>query len=326
MYEGTEISKYIEKDSLSFTYTDRAHGAADDVSIMINDDTLKWLNNWFPESGDYIKPIIKYENWRKDGERLELDCGEFLIDEPMYSGPPYQIDIKGNSMPANSGFKTDKKTKAWHNITFEMLAKEIANNSGLKLFFDSQYNPKLSSVLQDNEPDSKFLLDQCEKYGFGFKISNRTIIIYSIAEYEEKKPVATIKRSAGNVVSFTLGKSLTSTAYSAVKARYKDSNGKNKWFIYGDTSSEDAKIYRIEEIAEDYHTAERMTLAKYKELNKNEFKASFTVFANPDLIAASCVMLEDFGVFDGKYFIDNATHNVGSDVSTSFDSRRVVNV
>lgn len=324
-YEGSLISEYIEKDLLSFTYTDRASGAADDVNVTLEDSDLKWLKDWFPEKGDWIHPIIEYKNWNRDKELITLDCGEFIIDEPLYSGPPAGLDMAGNSMPSNSGFKDEKKTKSWANNTFEMIARTIASNSGLKLFFDSKYNPTIRDILQDNVSDSEFLMDLSDAYGYGFKISNRTVIIYSIEEYEKKDSVAIIKRHGGDVLNYSLGKTLTNTGFSGVKIRYKDSIRGTLWysFLYG---SEDGKIFRMDEIADDYAMAERMALSKFKELNRNEFKINLTVYGNPNILGATCVTIEDFGKFDGKYFVDQATHSIGSSTTTTFEAHKVVSL
>lgn len=324
-YEGKLISEYIEKDLLSFTYTDRASGAADDVSIMLEDADSKWLMNWFPEKGDWINAEIIYKNWNKENEVITLKCGDFLIDEPLYSGPPAALDMSGNSMPSNSGFKDEKKTKSWSSNTLKMIAGTIADNSGLDLYFDSIYNPTIDYILQDDVADSEFLLDLCDAYGFGFKISNRTVILYSFEEYESKPSVATIKNDGGQVLSYSLGKTLTNTGYSGVKIRYKDPDKGTLWYSF-QFGNEDGKIFRMEEIADNYSMAERMSLSKFQELNRNEFKISFTVYGNPNIVGGACVDIKGYGPFDGKYFVDQATQSVGNGTTTAFEAHKVVSL
>lgn len=324
-YQGVNISEDIQNDLSSFAYTDNASGVADDVSITLVDNTHKWLLDWFPEKTDKVIPIIKLENWSRDGDSQSLDCGSFIIDEPGYSGPPSQLTINGNSMPSNSGFKEVKNTKAWNQINLEMIAKDIANKSGLSLFFDSSTNPYIKYVLQEKVSDSKFLLDLCNTYGFGYKVSNDSVIIYNIQEYEAKDAVATISYSGGKVLNFNLGTTLTGTAYTGAKIRYKDElTGELKPYRYNLSNPETEKILNIDEIAESYAAAESITLAKLKEVNKNEFLISFTIHGDLKILGSTCIILEGYGKFDGKYFVDQAIHTIGSGYNTSFTARKVV--
>ena len=325
-YDGMDISKYIEKDLLSFVYTDNASGYADDVDVTLKDEKGIWLDDWFPEKGDRIQPVIKTKNWRRNEDSQSLDCGSFIIDEPSGSGPPSQIQMKGNSMPLHSNFK-EKRSKAWSELKFDALGRAIANRSGLKFFFDSSYNPYIKYELQDKVSDSKFLMDLCNKYGFGFKLSNNTVIVFNISEYESKPSVATIDKKRGQVNSYSVGTTLTETAYTTIKIRYKEEGSdKKKWYVYKPGSAEKEKTHTIDLIAESYEEAERVSISKYKALNKNEFVVSMTVVGNIEILGASCVDVVGFGKFDGKYYVDKATHAVGGGYTTSFDARKVVRV
>lgn len=73
--------------------------------------------------------------------------------------------------------------------------------------------------------------------------------------------------------------------------------------------------------------AEAETLAKKKlrEKNKDEVKVSMTLPGNVLLVGGVTVALSGWGTFDGKYFVEQAKHDVGdSGYTTKIDLRKVL--
>lgn len=322
-YENTNITKDIECDLTSFSYTDNAHGIADDVSIGLKDEKLKWLTMWFPEKGDRIFPRIKTENWRFDGDSQSFDCGSFIIDEPECSGPPSRMTINGNSMPTNSGFKDEKKTRSWTHQSIKMVASRIATEAGLELYFDSSYNPTFKYKIQEKISDSGFLLSLCEEHDFGMKISSNMLILFSMSEYYKKSSVCKIDRSKTIVKSYSCRTSLSNTGYDGVKIRYRDMNNEVKWYSYVVKSTDKTKLFIIDTIAENYAAAEKMTLLKYRHLSTKEYSISLSLPLNLDIVGAVCIDCIGFGNFDGKYFVGKVTHTIGNGSNTNIEARRV---
>ena len=60
--------------------------------------------------------------------------------------------------------------------------------------------------------------------------------------------------------------------------------------------------------------AERITLAKLNDANKNDTTMSVTLTkANRKIIATACVTIKGLGKLDGKYYVDKVTWTLGGD-------------
>lgn len=313
LYAGVDITKNIQPDLLSFKYTDNASGTADDIEIELKDEKAKWLNDWFPQKGDIIKPTINTLNWNKDGDSQNLSCGSFIVDEPEYSGPPKKMTIKAISTPSNTNFTSTKKSRAWENIKLSAIAQNIADSAGLELFFDVPSDPLYSRKDQSETSDMSFLNDLCSKEGFGFKVTDSKIVIYDEAKYEQKASIIKLSASGGLVNSYDFKTTLTNSAYAACRVKYRNSKkGTLIDYLYSikdDLESTD-KIYEVNEVVNSVEEAARLAQKKLREVNKKESTAKLNVVGSLKYVGAICLDLVEFGAFSGKYFVDKATHNI----------------
>ena len=73
-------------------------------------------------------------------------------------------------------------------------------------------------------------------------------------------------------------------------------------------------------------TAAALRLAKKELFNKNkeETTGKITLKGRPDLYAGACIMLNNFGVFDGKYVIREVDVELSGNYVTSLDIRRAL--
>ena len=325
-YNGINITDHIQNDLLSFAYTDNASGSADDVSIVLKDVSKKYMNEWGFEQGDSLTASIITTNWRKDGQIVKLPCGHFVVDEPEYSGRPSVVNLKGNSIPANSNFLYTKRTKAWNNVTLKSIGQEIAKRYGLKLFFDSSRNPKFKKKEQSDESDSSFLQTAAEESSFGLKVTDKMLILFNEADYEKKDAVATFEEWNSTVLSYTFKPTLTDTGYKAVSLKYYDPlKGKlvADTFSLGEIDEKKDKIYKVKKSVSSLNEANLLARSLLRKLNKKQVTAQLEVIGDTRLLAATCIKLEGFGKFSGKYYIDKATHSL-SGYKTSLELHRVL--
>lgn len=54
----TDVSADIAKDLLSWSYSDKESGQADEISLQLKDETGKWAGSWRPDGGENIKMFI----------------------------------------------------------------------------------------------------------------------------------------------------------------------------------------------------------------------------------------------------------------------------
>ena len=138
------------------------------------------------------------------------------------SGPPDTVSIKGQSVPVSSGIKRTDKTKSWKKIKLSKIAKEIADNVGLKCLFESQEDAEYDSIDQVKEPDLIFLQRLCNEAGLSLKVTAGQIVIFDEYAYECKKPVVTLAKGKSNIISYGFSNKTSDTGYKACHVRYVD--------------------------------------------------------------------------------------------------------
>jgi phage protein D len=326
-YSGVDISKEVSADLLSFTYTDNASGEADNISISLKDEKKKWGGPWFPTKGDVINASIHTLNWRKDGDKQKLPCGRFFVDEPGYSGRPRVMTIDAISAPLDGNFSDTERSRSWRNITLKAIANDIAKRAGLSLQCIGKNNPKYSNIQQSETADSAFLSDLCEKAGLAMKVTDSKIVIFDEEEFEKRPSIATYEESNDSVKSYSFKTSLSHTAYAGVNVKYYDAKlGRKIEFLYAvrDIEKGKDKVYQLNAKVKTGEEARKLAQKTLRKLNKKEYTATISVVGNIELLGGSCIDLKSFGAFDGKYYIEKATHNVGSGYTTDLELRKVL--
>jgi uncharacterized protein len=311
---------------LSFSYTDKASGEADDISITLKDEKKRWLNDWFPTKGDVIIPKIQTTNWRRDGDKQLLPCGRFFVDEPSYSGRPGVLTLRAISTPLNGNFKDVPRSRVWRNITLKAIGADIAKRAGLSFQFYGDNNPRYSNKEQTEVSDLAFLSELCTEEGLAMKVTGSKIIIFDEREFEQRASVATLREWSDTVLDYKFNTSLSNTAYAGVNVKYYDSKlGRTIEFLYvnGEYDKEKDKIYQLNSKVRTGDEARRLAQKKLRNLNKRETTASLTVVGNVDLLGGCCVDLQGFGVFSGKYYIESATHTL-SGYEVGIEVRKVL--
>jgi phage protein D len=324
VYQGKNITKNIAPDLKNFSHTDNASGQADDVSIELKDESGKWISSWRPTKGDILHPKIITVNWGKDGDKQVLDCGIYMVDEPSYSGRPRVLNLGAVSTPANTDFMTTLKSRTWDGASLKGIARSIAKSAGLGLYYDSKTDPVFKSEKQSDEADVSYLFNICQKAGMSMKLYNNKIVIYSEAEYERKTPVATIVES-DLLTGWSLNTTFTDTGYDGCLIEYTNPDtGEKLAYLFKAPGKKGKKYFKINEKADSYAEAVRLTKSKLRELNKKEYTGSLPMPGNLKWLASQTVRLKGFGFFDGVWFIDKISRTVGGGFTMSLDIHRIL--
>jgi nucleoid DNA-binding protein len=85
-----------------------------------------------------------------------------------------------------------------------------------------------------------------------------------------------------------------------------------------------AKCYTFTAQVDNLAEAQRVAKAKFREINKEETTFSCEIPGNTRFVSGANISLSGLGVFDGKYYIDKATHSVGSGYTTSIEAHKIV--
>ncbi|MGO4890286.1 phage late control D family protein [Anaerobacillus sp. MEB173] len=326
-YESIDITKEVSKDLKNFVYTDNASGESDDISLTLKDEKKKWINDWFPEKGDVITPVIHTLNWRKNGDTQKLPCGRFFVDEPEFSGRPSEVTIRAISSPLFTDFSQTDKSRTWNSITLKQIASDIAKRAGLTLQYIGNNNPRFSSVEQTETTDSSFLSALCEEEGLAMKVTDKKLVIFDEQEFEKRNAVAMIQEWSKNTLHYSFKSSLADTCYAGVNVKFRDTKTKKTIEYLYKAPNYKPKIHKIYQLNKKVESrAEAMKLAKrtLRNLNKKEVTGNLSVIGNVEILGATCVNLKGFGKFDGKYFVEKSTHSIGSGYVTDIEVRKVL--
>jgi hypothetical protein len=108
--------------------------------------------------------------------------------------------------------------------------------------------------------------------------------------------------------------------YTGVQYEYTNSD-KNQTFMV--TAGGGDRILTCNDAADNLTEATSIALAALNNANKGTTTMSVTIKAIPGLIASDCVEIKGLSNLDGKYYIEQITHNVGSGYTMDLELRRV---
>ena len=225
--------------------------------------------------------------------------------------------MKATSLPYAAQLRQTEKSRAWESYRLSGIAKQIADENGVAILFSSAADPEYGRVEQYRESDVAFLSRLCKHAGISLKVSNRILVLFDQASYEQKPAVLTVKRGDGSYLKYDLSTGAADAKYASCRVRYADpATGKViEGVAYAEDYKEDAKNNQQLEIsAKVTSIAEAQTLAAARLRLHNKFSrtATFTFPGNPAVLAGVTVALEGFGAWDGTYLVSQAQHSVGS--------------
>ena len=356
---GQDVSQSVLPDLLSFTFSDKETGEADELRLSLKDEMGKWAATWKPEGGEVVDAYLSTGSGTD-----ELHCGRFYVDSMSVSGSPRTFEMQAVSTPLNQPLRRKAVTKAWESRTLRGIAEEIASGNGLQLFFDVEEDPKYDRRDQKEESNLAFLQRLCEDEGFSIKVTDQKIVIFDQRSYETKKPIKIITLGVSNVLSWAFGSQQSETyktcvvAWRDLKKKSKDSAGgydfssssgstgenpdrdleelltpdyraqKNpaiNYYRYTDPSVDSSgQEYRLRKRVTSKAEAERLAKATLRKVNLRRVTGSLTLIGDPSLLAGCVIACEGFGSFDGNFIIESSSHDVsGSGYTTSLQLRRV---
>lgn len=328
-YEGADITKDIEKYLISLSYADNEEDKADDLQITLEDKEGNWVSDWLEQTGAKGAEISALLAKVDESRREEiLDCGVFKVDSISDSGPPTKVSIKATSIPTESKVSVEKKTKAWEKIRLSAIAAEIAGKNGLRNIFESDFDPFYTRKEQVQKSDIVFLKELCKKAGISLKVTAKMLVLFDAAKYESKGTVRDIKKGESDVLRWNFATDFKDTAYAKCEVKYTDPNTKKT--IKGSFTSPKAKestgkTLKINEKVSSKQEADQLAKKRLREKNKSETEGSFELVGDLGLVSGVTVQVKGWGLYDGKYIVQNATHNNSrSGYTTNISIRKVL--
>lgn len=308
-YNGVEATDIIADDCDSFTWKDNATGAADTVTLNLNNTGQKWMNGYYPSDEDVFKAWIQLSEWAADYREGKLYCGLFMVDSLRYSGFPETLQLSGISTPTNSNFNVKQKNKSWEKTTVKTILNDIAKSAGITLEFYAK-DISIDSINQTGKTDLAFAYSTCSEYGLSLKLYNKKMVVYDQTDFEKEKSRYTISHSQlGGSGSYTISRQVT-TVYDSVKIQYTNGKkGNALTYEYTVPGTSGKRQMYITTKAESYSDAEKKAKAALRDNRRKSQQITIKMMGSAKYMASDCFDLSGFGQLDGKYFIDSVTHS-----------------
>lgn len=306
IYNGKNITGNILPCALSFTYSDKSNGEADEIELNLEDSGRLWQNEWYPTKGDTISAkIFNLGN--------TLNCGSFEIDEITCSGESSAgdiISIKGIAAGISKKLRT-KTSYAHENKTLREIVNTIASKHGLTVQGEIE-DIRISRETQYDKTDLNFLKHLSSTYGYTFSIRGNKLTFTNVFTIENKKEALTIKRtelSSWNITDKTSEsfKSATNTFHNPQQKKVITHTQTENEISYSQSKADTLELkLRVENIKQ----AETKTKAALYRANSLQQQGSFSMPGNTLVVAGVNCEMVGIGMCSGKYYIDSTTHTV----------------
>lgn len=324
-YNGSDITADVAGYAVSFSYTDHEGGKADDLQVSFEDRTGIWKGAWFPSKGAILTAGISCRFGEKD---KVLDCGIFAVDEVAVSGPPDTVELKAVSSFTAKALKREKKSRGWPDTFLEAIARQIAGEHGLTLFYQTDEQINYGRIDQRQESDLAFLKRLCDDHDLNLKISGEKLILFESKTMEQTAPVFSIVRGSTALGTFNFT-TKTYEIFRGCEVKYWDPGKKTEHvhtFVPPD-APQVGQLLKVNQRAENQADAMAKARSMLRKKNRQEITGEMDLMGDPALLAGLTGMIDGFGVFDGKYIISEAAHaqDRNQGYRTSIRIRKVLN-
>jgi len=332
LINGVDVTDTLSGCLTGMTYTDPASGESDSADLTFSDRDRKWLGAWMPEKGDILTLSAVSYWWEEDnsvspdgpaiaetftsGPGHEIHYGEFILDSFSFSGNPVSVRLSAVSAPVDTAFKATKRSKTWEAVTLEEIAQEISGRAGLALTYDAD-TIQIDAVEQEEKEDSAFLETLAEKYGLSMKIYAKRIILFDREKYKEAEPVITFRYE--DVISWSWQTDLQGS-YTGAKLQYTDPMTEKK--IEYMTGTEE-RLLEVSGSADSEADAEKKAKAALASANHGITTMRVETLGHFTAFASQTAEVKGFGKLDGKYYINQVTHNLTGGFTSTYELSKI---
>lgn len=327
-WQSKAITRDLAPHLLSLTYADNLSGAADDLSLELEDRDALWSGDWRPAFGDTVVARLEAEGWFGEEPVNELRLGTFAHDKISLGGPPRRAVLQCVSAPLATGLRRHKRTHAWRGVTLQQIASDIAQRASLTLDFDGNAGPPYKQALQNDKSDLEFLEELCKEVGRTLKVTESKIVIYDELKLDSGPSVGEIDLTGGKVLGWSFDSDDSGRYGSCHVSCFDPRTGKKSHGQFpadGQTVPElDPNGQTLELVIQVSDVGEALARAKALLRNANRFATSgkLTTVGDPGLVAGVVFKLKNAFGFDGKFIITRAEHHPVGGYVCNLDVRR----
>lgn len=330
-WEGRAIARELAPSLAALTYVDNLTGAADELSLDIEDRDGLWSTDWRPEYGDKAVARIEAQGWFGTQPVTELRLGTFTHDKIVLSGAPRRVSLQCVSAPIGSALRRRKRTRAWRGVDLKQIADDIAKRAEMALDFDGAAGSKYKSAVQNDKSDLEFLEQLCKEVGRTLKVTESALAIYVEETLDAAPSAGEIDLIGGYVIAPWSFEGSESGRYGSCHVTFNDPRTGKK--IKGQFPPDGVTIPGLDPNGQTLEltmavsdAAEALDRAKAHLRNANRFAntGKLNTIGDPGLVAGVTFDLVNAGGLSGKYIITRAEHHVAGGYTCALDVRRCV--
>ncbi|RDY27136.1 LysM peptidoglycan-binding domain-containing protein [Lachnotalea glycerini] len=318
-YDGKNLDKKISAYLEKFDFTDVASGESDNINITVSNRHKKWFSSWKPSKGDTLSAKIQQKYWQNfTGKKKSIttSCGKFILDDLSYHGRPLTCTMSAVSIPAEDAFHSDEVTKTWENASIKEIARTIAEEAGISLFYDAA-EIGIQEMEQNGETNCKFLYNICNDYGLAMKVYSNKICIFDEEAYEAKESVATIHEK--DMINWSYNTTIAGT-YTGANFSFTDPEDNSEYIVNIGAGN---RIKNINVTASNLGEAEAKGIAILNNENKKATTMVVTIPADPKIFSSTVIMIKGLSKLNGRYYVEKVKHNVGGAYTMSLTLRLI---
>jgi hypothetical protein len=294
-YEGVEATRVLSERLLCVGITERFNEQLSEARLVFEDSDGRWRGSWFPKAEERLR--LKLGN----SEQVR-DFGLYRIYEVNYTG-----DRSGERIEilAVSGTERlyEKRWASYRQQPLKAVVETVAGRHGLRVV--GEIGGTLAFEAQRNESDMAFLHRLAKRYGYVMKMEGSELIFTSHSQIDDSPSVATIRR--GDVKSYQFSDKAIGTYKRCVVRGF---NAKTRQVLEGTAGTGEPVLYAVESGIDSTSEATERAREHLKETNRKKTHCELTLPGDSRLLSGMTIELNGFGVFDGKYVVEQTQHRV----------------
>lgn len=149
---------------------------------------------------------------------------------------------------------------------------------------------------------------------------NNKIVIFSIVQAEKAKAVREIKEK--EMLSWSYNTTIDGT-YTGIEFTYTDPDKKGNDKNLKITIGKKGRMYFANDQATSKYDAELQAKALLNKANREIETMSVKIIADNSIVAGQCVKISGLKNVNGKYYVDQIKHSVGSGYTMQMEMHKV---
>ena len=182
-------------------------------------------------------------------------------------------------------------------------------------------------IVQSKTTNGLGVYTRCAKReGIAVKVTDEKLVLYDEQKNESKATVREFRRGESDILSYSFAFKTADKDYQKVEISYTDAaKKKTVKYTYEVPGVEEGPTLKLNQRAKSLAEAERLAQKAARAKNKSVRTGKIKLVGDVEAVQGLTVDVKGFLKFDGKYFIENATHAVGSGYVVDISIREVLN-